>query len=80
MLLLTAINRTFFRKEHFRIDTDLKEVSYKPAHVLHNDGSGLTGFHFVKQGIEARTVEIRSRISIVGEVTDMGETVLLRVF
>ena len=70
----------FLREKHFRVNTDLKVVSAEPAHVFDNDRSDLPCLHFFQQSIESRTVEVRSGISVICEVAESWETVLLCVF
>ena len=68
------------RESDFRIHTDFQIVSTKPRHILHNDHIDAPGFNICKHFLKARTVEIRSGITVVFVDFEVRNPMIVCVF
>ena len=68
------------REKNIRVHTHLQIVAPESAHVLYNDALDLTSLNIGKHTLEARTVEVRSRIAVILViVSDSGIPVVFAV-
>ena len=68
------------RENNIRIHTHLQIVAPESAHVLYDDALNFASLNISKHTLEARTVEIRSRIAVILVIVpDSGIPVIFAV-
>ena len=67
---------TFVGEHDLSVETNLKVVSSKAAHVLHDDGRDVTGLDFLQHFVECRTIEVDASVTIIREMPDIQKTML----
>ena len=68
------------REKYIRIHTHLQIVAPKSAHILYNDALDFASLNIGKHTLEARTVEVRSRVAVILViVTDSGIPMIFTV-
>ena len=65
--------------QHFHISADLQIVTTKAAHVLYDNDRYSVSFDFSNHLLKARSVELRTRDTIIRKVDAVGKTVLFGV-
>lgn len=58
---------------------DSENIPGNPGHILHDNGVDLTGLHSSPQVLEAGTIKVIGRITVIREMPDVCETSLGRV-
>ena len=87
VLLIIAVNAVVdcneadiaVRKFDFRIHSDFKIISAYTGHILDDNSIDFPCIDKRNQLLPSRSVEIRSRIAVIGEVTKIFETVFVCV-
>lgn len=65
--------------QHFHIGADLQIVTTKTAHILYDNNGDSVSFDFSNHLLKTRSVELRTRDTIVRKVDAAGKTVLFGV-
>ena len=65
----------FLREQDLGIEPYLQVVTTKSAHVLDNDHADISGMNLRQQSLKARSVKVSAGITVIREVTDIGEAV-----
>ena len=65
--------------QHFHIGADLQIITTEAAHVLYDNDRYSVSFDFSNHLLKARSVELRTRDTIIRKVDAVGKTVLFGV-
>lgn len=68
-----------FRKQHFRIHSDLQVITPETGHILYRDQIDISGFNVSQHFLETRTIESRTTDSIIYIKFVSGNTVFFRI-
>lgn len=66
-------------KHHLRVHTYLQIVPTQPAHILHDDGADTAFVDHAEQALPVRTIRICSAVTIVYEISRIGESVIVGI-
>lgn len=67
------------RENHLRVHTHLKIVPSQSAHIFHDNGTDTPFVDHTEQALPVRTIKICSAVTIVYEISRIGESVIVGI-
>ena len=67
------------REHHLRVHTHLKIVPSQSAHIFHDNGTDTPFVDHTEQALPVRTIKICSAVTIVYEISRIGESVIVGI-